>query len=90
MRKTLICLVLIFFWLASAVAAETTPTLHVGMTPALLHDQHRLLADWRSYMELELGRKVKFVMRDSYSETMICCAWKTRFRLICDYPYLAP
>lgn len=89
MRKTLVCFVLIFFWLGTAIAAEIAPTYRVGMTPALLHDQHRLLADWRDYMEHALGRKVEFVVRDSYSETMdLLRLRKLDFAWICDYPYL--
>ena len=63
--------------------------MRVGFSPAFLHDQHRLLADWRVYMEQALNRKVQFVVRDSYNETMdLLRLEKLDFAWICDYPYL--
>lgn len=69
-------------------AAAAAP-LRVGMTPAFLHDQHGLLEDWRRYMEKRLGRRVEFVRRDSYRETMdLLRLEKIDFAWICDYPYV--
>lgn len=65
------------------------PTLRIGMTPAFVHDQHALLADWRAYMERRLGLKVEFKQRDSYRETMDLLRLKQMdFAWVCDYPYL--
>jgi len=73
---------------AGAVLAET-PAWRVGMTPAFLHDQHALLDDWRSYLEKRLGRKIEFVQRDSYLETIgLIRLGKMEFAWICDYPYV--
>lgn len=61
----------------------------VGMTPAFLHDQHGLLADWRDFMAASLQRPVEFVQRDSYRETMdLLRLEKLEFAWICDYPFL--
>ncbi|MDA8256386.1 MAG: PhnD/SsuA/transferrin family substrate-binding protein [Betaproteobacteria bacterium] len=61
----------------------------VGMTPAFLHDQHSLLAEWREFMAASLQRPVEFVQRDSYRETMdLLRLEKLEFAWICDYPYL--
>ncbi|MFA7293035.1 MAG: PhnD/SsuA/transferrin family substrate-binding protein [Rhodocyclaceae bacterium] len=69
------------------LAAETR--VRFGMTPAFLHDQHGLLADWRQYMEKRIGRRVEFVQRDSYRETMdLLRLEKIDFAWICDYPYV--
>ena len=60
-----------------------------GMTPAFLHDQHRLLEEWRFYMIRQLGRKVEFTQRDSYRETMdLLRLNQLDFAWVCDYPYL--
>jgi phosphonate transport system substrate-binding protein len=72
--------------------ARATPSyrrLRVGLTPAFLHDQHVLLADWRAYMERHLGRQVDFIQRDSYRETMdLIRLDKLDFAWICDYPFI--
>ncbi|MFA6313110.1 MAG: PhnD/SsuA/transferrin family substrate-binding protein [Sterolibacterium sp.] len=63
--------------------------LRVGMTPAFLHDQHRLLDEWREFMAASLQRPIEFVQRDSYRETMdLLRLEKLDFAWICDYPYL--
>ena len=69
-------------------AAGTSP-IRVGLTPAFVHDQHALLADWREYMEKRLGRTVTFVPRNSYRETMdLLRLEKIDFAWISDYPYV--
>ena len=73
---------------SSVVAASEKP-IRLGMTPAFLHDQHRLLDDWRKYMARRLGRPVEFVQRDSYRETMDMLRLESiDFAWICDYPYV--
>ena len=79
-----------------AVLALTPPrpalsarALRVGMTPAFLHTQHGLLAEWRGYMEAKLNRPVEIVQRDSYRETMdLLRLEQLDFAWICSYPYV--
>lgn len=72
-----------------AAALPSYRRLRIGLTPAFLHDQHVLLADWRAYMERRLGRRVDFIQRDSYRETMdLIRLDKLDFAWICDYPFI--
>lgn len=74
---------------SSAFSAISYRRLRVGFTPAFLHDQHVLLADWRAYMERHSGRPVNFIQRDSYRETMdLIRLDKLDFAWICDYPFI--
>ena len=62
----------------------------VGMTPAFLHDQHSMLAEWKIYLERKLQRPVVFIQRDSYRETMdLIDKGSLDFAWVCDYPYIA-
>jgi phosphonate transport system substrate-binding protein len=70
-------------------AAAGAPPLRIGLTPTLLHERHALLAEWKAYLEPRLGVPVRFVLRDSYSDTMdlikqqrLDVAW------LSDYPYV--
>ncbi len=70
-------------------AGDTATPLRIGLTPTLLHERHALLAQWKAYLEPRLGVPVKFVLRDSYSDTMdlikqqrLDVAW------LSDYPYV--
>jgi phosphonate transport system substrate-binding protein len=75
--------------LPGSARAASWPTLRIGMTPAFVHDQHALLADWRRYMERRLGLRIEFTQRDSYRETMDLLRLKQmEFAWVCDYPYL--
>ncbi len=70
-------------------ARDERKTIRIGFTPAFVHDQHALLADWRLYMERRLGLKVEIVQRDSYRETMDLLRLKQMdFAWVCDYPFL--
>ncbi len=63
--------------------------LRVGMTPAFLHTQHGLLAEWRGYMEAKLERPVEIVQRDSYRETIdLLRLEQLDFSWVCAYPYV--
>jgi phosphonate transport system substrate-binding protein len=65
------------------------PPIRIGFTPAFVHDQHALLADWRRHMEKQLGLKVEIVQRDSYRETMdLLRLRQLDFAWVCDYPFL--
>lgn len=71
-------------------AEESQRPIRVGMTPAFLHDQHAMLAEWKVYLERQLKRPVVFVQRDSYRETMDLIQKEALdFAWLCDYPYLA-
>lgn len=73
---------------ASLALASELP-IRVALTPAFLHDQHALLADWRVYLENRLRRRVEFVQRDRYRDTMdLLQQQKVEFAWICDYPFV--
>ena len=68
---------------------EPQPPLRIGLTPTFPNDQYRALEDWRRYLEQRLARKVEFVRRDSYIETMdLLRLQKIDFAWICDYPFV--
>lgn len=70
-------------------AGDNRKTIRIGFTPAFVHDQHALLADWRIYMEKRLGLKIEIVQRDSYRETMDLLRLKQMdLAWVCDYPFL--
>lgn len=86
-------LILLAIWLGtsclSALGGSDARTLRFAMTPAFLHDQHALLAEWRDYLEARLNRPVEFVQRDRYRDTMdLLQQQKVEFAWICDYPYV--
>lgn len=61
----------------------------MGLTPAFVHDQYVLLADWRAHMEQRLGLRLELKQRDSYRETMdLLRLRQIDFAWVCDYPYL--
>lgn len=69
--------------------AAGRPLVRMGFTPAFIHDQHALLANWRGYMERRLGLRLEFKQRDSYGETIdLLRLRQIDFAWICDYPYL--
>lgn len=72
-----------------AISAYSAQALRVGMTPAVLHTQHGLLGQWRSYIESKLQRQVVFVQRDSYRETIdLLRLAQLDFAWVCSYPYV--
>lgn len=74
---------------ARARSAVSALPVRVGLTPAFVHDDHRLMEDWRRYLQGKLGRNVEFVQRDSYRETMdLLRLEKLDFAWICDYPFV--
>ena len=85
--------ILVAFWLAAACFGAQGGTqahaIRFAMTPAFLHDQHALLAEWRGYLQTRLKRPVEFVQRDRYRETMdLLQQQKIEFAWLCDYPYV--
>jgi phosphonate transport system substrate-binding protein len=79
---------LLFLNMTAQGAGDTAP-IRIAMTPAFLHDQHAMLAEWRNYLQDHLKRPVVFVQRDRYRETIdLLQQQKVDFAWICDYPYL--
>lgn len=75
---------------SSAVwAQDNSLPIRFGLTPASIHDQYRLLTDWREYLQKKLKRPVEFVSRDSYRETIdLIKQKKIDFAWVSDYPYV--
>jgi phosphonate transport system substrate-binding protein len=72
---------------ASTVSAQRI--IRIGLTPAFVHDQHALMADWRRYLESRLGVAIEFLPRNSYRETMdLLHQGRLDFAWLCDYPFL--
>ncbi len=74
--------------LGTVVRAQPQPV-HIGLTAVFLDDEVRFLRRWNVYLEERLRRKVVFVQRGRYSETVgllregqLDSAW------ICGYPYV--
>jgi phosphonate transport system substrate-binding protein len=75
---------------ALAAKAQAEPrVLRIGLTAVFVDDEIRLLLRWRTYLEQRLGRKVEFVQRGRYRETVellreghLDAAW------ICGFPYV--
>jgi len=60
-----------------------------GVTPAIVHDQYGVLDDWRAYLERKLQRKVEFVSRDNYRETIdLISQRKLDFAWVSTVPYV--
>lgn len=73
---------------ASATAESHAP-LRIGLTATFPNDQYRALEDWRLYLERRLQRRIEFVRRDRYIETMdLLRLQKVDFAWICDYPFV--
>lgn len=88
--RFVLSVLLLAFVSLTVVAEESQRPIRVGMTPAFLHDQHAMLAEWKIYLESKLKRQVVFVQRDSYRETMDLIQKDTLdFAWLCDFPYLA-
>ncbi len=87
--KTLLATLCLAFACLGAHAGDAANPIRFAMTPAFLHDQHALLAEWRRYLEARLKRPVEFVQRDRYRDTMdLLLQRKVDFAWICDYPYV--
>ncbi|MDI6746548.1 MAG: PhnD/SsuA/transferrin family substrate-binding protein [Rhodocyclaceae bacterium] len=72
---------------ASTVSAQRT--IRIGLTPAFVHDQHALMAEWRNYLEAKLGVAVEFHPRNSYRESMdLLHQGRLDFAWLCVYPFL--
>lgn len=73
---------------ASATAESHAP-LRIGLTATFPNDQYRALESWRLYLERSLQRRIEFIRRDQYIETMdLLRLQKVDFAWICDYPFV--
>lgn len=70
-------------------ARAREPALRMGLTAVFLDDEVRFLHRWRAYLERRLGRRIEFVQRGRYSETVellrkgyLDAAW------VCGFPYV--
>lgn len=81
---------LFMFLIPNAVwAGQNEKAIRFGITPAIVHDQYALLADWREYLQKKLERPVEFVTRDSYRETIELLKHnKLDFAWLSDYPFV--
>ncbi len=88
--SAVLCTALLFLfptWTRSAEPAG--PPIRFGVTPAIVHDQYGVLDDWRIYLERKLERKVEFVSRDSYRETIdLISQKKLDFAWVSTLPYV--
>jgi phosphonate transport system substrate-binding protein len=73
---------------AAGARAQPEPV-RIGLTAVFLDDEIRFLLRWRAYLEQRLGRKVQFLQRGRYRETIellregqLDAAW------ICGLPYV--
>lgn len=72
-----------------AFADREQNTIHIGITPAFLHDQHQVLENWRAYLQKRLRSPVEFVPRDRYRDTIdLLEQGALDYAWICGYPYL--
>ncbi|MFN3715789.1 MAG: PhnD/SsuA/transferrin family substrate-binding protein [Thiobacillus sp.] len=63
--------------------------LQFGTTPVFLDEQAQFLAAWQAWLEIRLGRPVRFVQRASYREiTERLLANKLDLAWLCGYPYV--
>lgn len=73
----------------SAQADQAKRPIRLGLTAVILHEQYRLLTDWREYLQRQLHRPVEFITRDSYGEAMdLLQQDKLDFAWISDYLYV--
>lgn len=69
--------------------ARAAEPLLFGATPVFLDEQAQLLADWQAWLEIRLGRPVRFVQRANYREiTERLLADKLDLAWLCGYPYV--
>jgi len=76
-------------WMSAAAYGGEPPPFRIGLTTTSLQHAPGLLTEWQRYMERKLKRRVVFVQRDSYRETMDLLRLNSLdFAWICDYPYV--
>lgn len=75
--------------LAHARGAAAEPPLRIGLTPVFLDDQVAFLNVWRSYLERQLNRQVRFVQRGSYRGIVeLLMQGELDFAWLCGYPFV--
>lgn len=74
---------------AEAQGPAAAAPLTLGLTPAILHEQQELFADWARYLQGKTGRRIQVVTRDRYSDTInLLRQDKLDFAWVSDYPYV--
>ena len=69
--------------------AEPPAPLRISLTATFPGDQYRAVEEWRRYLERRLQRRIEFIRRDRYIETMdLLRLQKVDFAWICDYPFV--
>lgn len=72
----------------AANAAPPTP-IRFGTTPVFLDNQTAFLANWKSYLERQLGQPVEFVQKSSYREVVeLLLADRLEFAWLCGFPFV--
>lgn len=87
-RRAILAALGIGAWAFASKSRAQAP-LRIGLTAVFLDDEIRFLLRWRTYLEQRLGRRVEFVQRGRYRETVellreghLDAAW------ICGFPYV--
>lgn len=73
---------------ARAQLDDALDAVRIGLTPVFLDDP-TFLRDWRAYLEVQIGRPVRFVQRRSYREIVeLIRKGELDFAWLCGYPYV--
>lgn len=85
-RVMLVCLLAL---LVSGQGMAGTAPIRIGISPAVLHDQHGAMIDLRRYLEARTGRIIELIPRSSYRETFdLMRQDKLDFAWVSAYPFL--
>lgn len=85
-RVVLVCLMAL---LVSGQGMAGSAPIRIGISPAVLHDQHGAMIDLRRYLEGKTGRAIELIPRSSYRETFdLMRQGKLDFAWVSAYPYL--
>jgi phosphonate transport system substrate-binding protein len=81
-------LFLLVTWGSGHVLAGGAP-IRIGVSPAILQDEHGMLGDFRRYLSARTGREFEVIPRGSYRETFdLMRQEKLDFAWVSAYPYL--
>lgn len=85
-RVMLVCLLAL---LVSGQGVAGSAPIRIGISPAVLHDQHGAMIDLRRYLEARTGRAIELIPRGSYREIFdLMRQDKLDFAWVSAYPYL--
>lgn len=75
--------------LAIAQRDEASGAIRIGLTPVFLDDQVAFLNEWRAYLEVRVGERVRFLQRGSYREIVdLLRSGELDFAWVCGYPFV--